>query len=164
MGVRVATFNSLAFIWTELSSVDAIYYVYQHNGYQGNNEWLGYVRAWVSHLCTGFERARASAYQAHSSNSIYDRCLSAQPIHWIIQYQAKVVSNWPNVEVHITNFDDIFSFIPNISEIISSEWGFMCRYSLASISLGVILNTVVILFHTTPTQLLWQREINELTF
>lgn len=117
---------------------------------------------------TGFERARAGAYQAHSSNSIYDRCLSAQPIHWIIQYQAKVVSNWPNVEVHITNFDDIFSFIPNISEIISSEWGFMCRYSwrysLASILLGVILNTVVILFHTTPTQLLWQREINELTF
>lgn len=164
MGVRVATFNSLAFIWTELSSVDAIYYVYQHNGYQGNNEWLEYVRAWVSHLCTGFERAWAGARQAHSSNSIYDRCLSAQPIHWIIQYQAKVVSNWPNVEVHITNFDDIFSFIPNISEIISSEWGFMCRYSLASILLGVILNTVVILFHTTPTQLLWQREINELTF
>lgn len=86
----------------------------------------------------------------------------AEPIHTGLFNIKRRLSRIGPMFKFILLISTIYFHLFGISEIISSEYGFMCRYICLNFT-RYIIKQCDFLSHFARTQFRWQREINELT-
>lgn len=126
---------------------------------------MAWMWALVSLLWTGFEQADAHIEHPHfnmCSTHVQRALRVAEPIHTGLFNIKRRLSRIGPMFKFILLISTIYFHLFGISEIISSEYGFMCRYFRLNFT-RYSMKQCDFLSHFAHTQFLRQREINELT-